>query len=725
MSGPIGQRRPESFTPLCRAILIAGALCHCIVMVKSRKSIWVKPLAWMALWPASWCAHNPLFAQIQSAKPEPGLAVMFTPLDEKSPPADAATTPNTLLYVEAGRPPTPFLPAGRFTAVWDGWLTVDLRGDFHFEAELNGHLKLELNGATALEVTGNGGASPRSKPVRLNKGTNALKATFISPNRGDAFVRLAWTEQGAFTSPIPAAMLSHTPAPGERQGTQLRLGRELFLERRCVKCHSAGVTAEGVPELGMDAPSFEGIGARRSYDWMARWILDPKKLRPAAQMPKLLHGPEAKEEAEAMAAFLASLKSGAQVVFSEAAANTGQPAAHATEPTSLFEMLHCVACHDAPDSLGADPSRISLKQVAEKFAPGKLAEFLRRPEAHYAWIRMPNLKLSATEAQTLSDLLLAAAEKANENPPPVDKTILTRGRKLVQTTGCLNCHTLPLENQFSAKTLAELDAQRWQAGQKTGVRCLGSSADPVSTPKRFQFTENELESLRAFARHEMKQWSSLSHHGPVEFAERQSRALNCAGCHGKFEGFPPLEMLGGKLQPEWMAAFIAGDIPYKPRAEKHPRGETWLPARMPVFRSRAALLAAGLAMQHGYPPHTPSEPPIDTEAALIGQKLIGKEGGFSCISCHGVGRQPATEVADSEGINLAHSGARLLRPYFFCWLYAPLSLDPQTKMPAYFEAGKSALTDFYAGDAERQINAMWQYIRLGDKMPPPKTGDGQ
>jgi hypothetical protein len=27
----------------------------------------------------------------------------------------------------------------------------------------------------------------------------------------------------------------------------------------------------------------------------------------------------------------------------------------------------------------------------------------------------------------------------------------------------------------------------------------------------------------------------------------------------------------------------------------------------------------------------------------------------------------------------------------------------------------------YGGDAAKQIDAIWQYIRLGDKMPPPPT----
>jgi hypothetical protein len=43
-------------------------------------------------------------------------------------------------------------------------------------------------------------------------------------------------------------------------------------------------------------------------------------------------------------------------------------------------------------------------------------------------------------------------------------------------------------------------------------------------------------------------------------------------------------------------------------------------------------------------------------------------------------------------------------------------------MPVYFEEGKSPLTEVLDGDAEKQMTAMWQYLRLGSRMPPPSTG---
>jgi len=384
------------------------------------------------------------------------------------------------------------------------------------------------------------------------------------------------------------------------------------------------------------------------------------------------------------------------------------------EQSNLFDTLHCAACHDAPETKEVDPAKLSLRRLDEKFPPGQLAEFLRQPEAFYAWIRMPNFKLTAVEARELAETLLGNADSAKSGPAPTDKALIERGRNLVQTSGCLNCHVLPLENRLQAPALSALHSRHLKDRAKiSDGDCLGP------TPRAdYGFKAEEKAALEAFT---LRGFDSLSRHVPVEFAERQSLALQCRQCHGVYEGFPPFDILGGKLKPEWSARFIAGEISYKPRAEFHPAGDAWLPARMPAFASRARWLAEGLAMQQGYPSKTPEEGPIDLEAAKIGEQLVGKEGGFACVACHAVGPVKAVAVFESEGTNLARATERLLRSYFLRWTRNPLSIDPQTKMPMYFDDGRSPLTEIYGGNADRQLEALWQYMRLGEKMPAPKT----
>jgi len=109
------------------------------------------------------------------------------------------------------------------------------------------------------------------------------------------------------------------------------------------------------------------------------------------------------------------------------------------------------------------------------------------------------------------------------------------------------------------------------------------------------------------------------------------------------------------------------------------------------------------------------------EKAGVGRKLVSANGGFFCFSCHGIGDLKPAQVFDAQGINLARIGERLLPGYFRRWMRNPLRIDPQTKMPAYFNQGQSALFDVLDGDAEQQIEALYHYILQGNAMNPPEV----
>lgn len=631
---------------------------------------------------------------------QPGLRLALTATGPDGAPAsDTLVTPGISLYVEAGRSPTPFLPAAPFSADWTGWIASEIRDQYAFQADLNGELKLEINGAPVWEAAAAPGTNARpSRPFRLNKGTNAFKLHYAGPPRGDAWIRLSWTTREFPPEPVAPAALSHPPDPDIQIADRLRLGRELFIEFRCARCHAGPPPAAALPDLAIDAPDFDGIGSRRNADWLARWIADPASLRPSAHMPRLLHGPGAREDAESAAAFLASLKSGSA---------PGEPPSPSAELAGagkkLYETLHCLACHNTPGTTENDPQKISFGHVREKFPPGALEAFLARPGAHYTWTRMPDFRLSAEEAARLAAWLQSEAGPPPGKTPTADAAAVQRGKKVVQTAGCLNCHTLNLDNEFKARPLADLPPSAWTRG------CLADKAETGSKAPEFPFTGPQRDALRAFGATDR---ASLTRHVPAEFATRQAAILRCAECHGKFEGFPPFEILGEKLRPEWMGAFIAGEVAYKPRP--------WIEARMPAFPRYAAGLAAGLAEAHGLPPIAGAEPAVDQEAAGVGRKLVSANGGFFCVSCHAVGKTAAMQVFESNGVNLAYTGARLRKSYFQRWVRNPLRIDPITKMPAYFDSeGHSQLVDFYNGDAEKQIDAIWQYVRLGDQMPPP------
>ncbi|HTG45841.1 MAG TPA: hypothetical protein VK633_15075, partial [Verrucomicrobiae bacterium] len=256
-------------------------------------------------------------------------------------------------------------------------------------------------------------------------------------------------------------------------------------------------------------------------------------------------------------------------------------------------------------------------------------------------------------------------------------------------------------NRHRARSLPEV-AGRPDAG------CLADSEE--NGAPRFSFRPGEQNAVRRFLR--KGDFAPLKRRVVHEMASHDLNELNCSGCHGKVDGVPTLSRLGGKLKPEWMKHFLEGGINYKPRP--------WLAARMPSFPAYASRLAAGLAALHGFSPHAGAAPVLEEGSAKMGARLVSAAAGFACVACHAVGNSSGGQVVESPGVNLAYSGERLQKAFFQRWVMSPALIDPTTKMPSYFDAqGKSQLLDFYEGDGGKQIEAIWDYLRLGSRMPAP------
>ena len=632
---------------------------------------------------------------IPAAAPQPGLALTWRVGE-----ASAATVvPNLWLYVPAGQPASPFVPAGRFTATFEGFVNIDLRGDYSFHATGKGGVKLEVNNMVLLDLKGiSGVAEAKTKTVRLNKGANAIKVTYSSPNKGDAQLRVFWSDRPDKPlphEPIRNGQLTHLSGTLLAQASLVETGREIFIEHRCQRCHAIdGSKGTGIPELAMSGPGFAAIGDRRHREWMAQWILNPKAQRPGARMPTLLHGETAPDDAAAIAVYLASLNGPAKPAVE-------YPKADFMAGEELVGQLNCIGCHTLP---GAEPAagKLSLNHVNRKFPMGELADFLRAPNRHYAWTRMPKFALTAKEAWDISQWLRVKAPAHAE--PKIDEDIaaLAHGKKLVTTLGCVNCHDHKGENKFAALKLSALAVDRWKGG------CLAD--EPGGTSPRFGFTPVQRGALRAFGATDRQ---SLHRHEPAEFARRQMRVLHCNACHGELDGFPKLDTIGHKLKPEWMQPLFAG-------TRKQP-ARPWLAHRMPAFPARSKPLAHGLAQAHGWPAQAPAkQAPVNARLAELGRKLVGIDGGFSCIACHGVKNREPLQVFEAQGVNFAEVGARVRPDYFLRWMLDPLRVDSQTRMPDYFdEDARSVLVDVLEGDAKQQIEAIRQYLRQGNKMKIP------
>lgn len=173
---------------------------------------------------------------------------------------------------------------------------------------------------------------------------------------------------------------------------------------------------------------------------------------------------------------------------------------------------------------------------------------------------------------------------------------------------------------------------------------------------------------------------------------------------------PSLTWTGEKLHADWAETFIAGRLPYKPRP--------YLRARMPAFTNRAAGLAHGLALGHGYPIAEPAQPEADPKLLPVAKQLVSNTG-LNCVSCHNIGKTPAVGVFEAPGINFMLVRERIRPDYFDRWVRSPIRVEPETKMPTYFNGEASVLPTILDGKAGPQVEALWNYLRQGRQIEPP------
>ena len=100
-------------------------------------------------------------------------------------------------------------------------------------------------------------------------------------------------------------------------------------------------------------------------------------------------------------------------------------------------------------------------------------------------------------------------------------------------------------------------------------------------------------------------------------------------------------------------------------------------------------------------------------------KQLVRNTGLNCVSCHNIGKVPAVGVFEAPGINFMRARERLRRDYFERWVRSPIRVEPETKMPTYFNGENSVLPTILDGKADRQIDALWNYLLQGEAIEPP------
>ena len=629
--------------------------------------------------------------------PSHGLRAAFRDSAQGSAIQDIEILGNVALYVPSGEYATPFLESKEFVVEWSGALSVSIRDDYRFRVFVSGDFELELNGEKVLMVADGKGWSAPSEEIRLNKGANDVKAVFRSDPKSDAVVRLEWSSLDFLFEPIAPSHWSYHLDDDVRRHLDLRAGRSLFFDYRCGACH---VDSNGtlLNDNLLSGLNLDGVGERRRSGWLKDWIRDPVALRHRTKMPAVFRGEEASDKVSAVVAFLnrETVKiSNPNPPLFEGNVELGQ---------KLFGELNCAGCHELGETPGVNEDRILLDRVGQKFGVNDLVDFLMKPNEHYPAIQMPDFGLTHREASNLAAFLIPSEESKSVEPRSPEISLVRKGKELLSQAGCLNCH------EGLRDELGGLSARKGIEIVDAGKGCLSSDVEGNLEAPRFVLNHEDRRVLRLFLDSEGQ--ASIKREVAREVAERYQASIRCSACHGELEGIPPIGHFGAKLKPDWMSRLFNGETEQKSRS--------WIAARMPAFPAYADSLAIGLSHRHGYSGQPESHGQIDEELAKVGRQLVSPVGGFSCVSCHGVGQLRPTQVFESEGINFVLSGDRLRKDYFRRWILNPLRIDPLSKMPVYFdEEGVSPLYDVLDGDTDRQLDAIWHYLLQGNDMSPP------
>lgn len=518
---------------------------------------------------------------------------------------------------------------------------------------------------------------------------------------------------------------SPPPAPPVLAGLGLAdldpVGRGLVLldELGCVACHAP---AEPAPAATPHGPDLATVGARVNASYLRRFLADPCGSEPGTTMPDLLRDLADDERAAAARQLADYVRS-----FSPPAA---APAAASIAPTrsqrgrELYHTLGCAMCHAPHDGVGDAPVGHSapMAPLAAKYPVSALREFLLAPLVARPSGRMPDLGLTASEADDLAHFLHASTPAADPEPalPPPEAAQVALGRARFAERGCVHCHALADAARPASprpKALRELDpalgclsatvgAFPWYPLSDEQRSDLRAALAGLATPRTDeQQIRQRLAARQCLACHARDEVGGVS-------ADRSSLCTSHDPSLGQESRLPPaLTGVGAKLQQDWLREAIAHGQRERP----------YLRTRMPAFGTAvAAPLAELLARTDTLPALALANAPDGDEARRavldLGRTLTGEQG-MNCIACHTFAGEKAGALA---AIDLVATTGQRLRPEWFAhFLRKPFRFKPATVMPQFFPDGVSTRPDLGDGSATAQIGALWHYLAEGRNVGRP------
>ena len=578
---------------------------------------------------------------------------------------------------------------------------------------------------------------------------------------------------------------------------EIERGRTLFHTVGCVACHQPidppskhlideGLTDEEEDETATpqdDRPSvpLPQLAMKTTVDELARFLLDPHKVRPSGRMPSLSL---TSNEARAIAAYLLrdqyteeKKAPGAGVGFAFYRGSFPNSADLAKATPEFEGQLPQI---DLKKALAAIPSKqkpntnfgVRFFGLLEAPEDGEYLFWLKSDDGSVVNINgervvdndgvhapavkegKVNLRKGRHEFELAFSQAGGGYEMTFQWQPPgkklqpladgvllnqaaamipvgtidfqVDAKKAEQGRELFAKLRCASCHDVGEEIDLPKNTmpLAQLNV-----GSKQG--CL--SATPAGGLPKYDFNEKQITALQqALTAVKSKPVSDA----PADALHLTMTRMNCYACHQRGDvGGPSTAKsdyfvyervvdLGdeGRLPPPLhdVGAKLTEDGFHDMLfgGEKY---RTYMATRMPQFGKDNIGQAVDL-FEKADAGKVPSHKP-DFSPRLVddGRFLMGNKA-LSCINCHAWGEE---RLPGAEGMDLLKAPRRLKPSWFHAWLKDPQSMRPGTRMPSAWPQGQTFFKDIQGGKVDAQIDAVWAYLSVGPKggFPPGLSPD--
>jgi len=522
-----------------------------------------------------------------------------------------------------------------------------------------------------------------------DENVEAIVAYLMSVTRGKYLVQASGTEgeksqaKGEGIDPVPpsrtdssvAVPVAYTEA--ETYQPSPERGKELVRSVGCLGCHIIGEGTEIKDEHGNPVkvepqvdengvirvpvprktgrkfgPDLSGIGSKTHFQWLVRWIKDPKSYDPKTPMPNFRL---TEEQAQDIAAYLMTLKwDGAEKILGLEEKIKDPDLAE--QGKKLIRNYGCYGCHTIPDMEQEQRTAPELSTFGNKvLAQMSFGNATHIPETWWAWtenklrnpriytterevLRMPNFGLLDEDIQALGMFLKSLTGEEREIPDYIYKPYETRmaliqGRELVRNYNCIGCHIIE--------------------GKGGAIRAFYKLEDLNMAPPLLEVGE---------------------------FHE------------------------GEKVRHDWLSNFLENPVPIRP----------WLKVRMPTFglsdKEASAIVAYfSVLAKKRYPYELPRKYPLAPDLVQAGA-LLASPDYLNCFNCHQQGDKKPEGPPEGWAPDLAMATSRLNPDWIVKWIKDPQKVQPGTKMPTFFPDENSGPDDILEGNEERQILALREYL---------------